>query len=139
MLNYPRVAIDFMNNDHAEFVALRKYLLDLLHTGADHAQVDAMLDSLLEHTRLHFAEEEKLMLSAQFQPYPMHKGEHDKVLNEMIARIEKWKIARDAKVSKTQTCIYLTRLLGRGTIKSVRCGKRAHYVLQDADRAIIKS
>ncbi len=97
MLNYPRVAIDFMNNDHAEFVALRKHLLDLLHTGAEHAQVDAMLDNLLEHTRLHFAEEEKLMLSVQFPPYPMHKGEHDKVLADMIARAEKWKVTRDAK------------------------------------------
>jgi hemerythrin len=95
MLNYPRVAIDFMNNDHAEFVALRKHLLDMLHMGTDHTQVDAMLDSLLEHTRLHFAEEEKLMLSVQFPPYPMHKGEHDKVLADMNTRIEAWKTARN--------------------------------------------
>ncbi|GAB5605047.1 bacteriohemerythrin [Sideroxyarcus sp. TK5] len=95
MLNYPRVAIDFMNNDHAEFVALRKHLLDLLHTGADHAQVDAMLDHLLEHTRLHFAEEEQLMLSVKFPPYPMHKGEHDKVLDDMAARVEAWRTARN--------------------------------------------
>ena len=97
MLNYPRVAIDFMNNDHAEFVALRKHLLDLLHSGADHAQVDAMLDGLLEHTRLHFAEEEQLMLSVKFPPYPMHKAEHDKVLEDMIARIENWKTSRHSK------------------------------------------
>jgi hemerythrin len=97
MLNYPRVAIDFMNNDHAEFVALRKHLLDLLHSGADHAQVDAMLDGLLEHTRLHFAEEEKLMLSVKFPPYPMHKAEHDKVLEDMSARIENWKTSRHNK------------------------------------------
>lgn len=97
MLNYPRVAIDFMNDDHAEFIALRKHLLDLLHSGTDHTQVDAMLKQLLEHTRRHFAEEEKLMLSVQFPPYPMHKGEHDKVLTDMITRIENWKIARDAK------------------------------------------
>lgn len=95
MLNYPRVAIDFMNNDHAEFVALRKHLLDLLHAGADHTQVDAMLDNLLEHTRLHFAEEEKEMLAVQFTPYPVHKGEHDKVLADMAARIEAWKSARN--------------------------------------------
>lgn len=97
MLNYPRVAIDFMNNDHAEFVALRKHLLDLLHSGADHAHVDAMLNNLLEHTRLHFAEEEQQMLAVKFPPYPMHKGEHDKVLADMIARIEKWKISRNTK------------------------------------------
>ncbi len=97
MLNYPRVAIDFMNNDHAEFVALRKHLLNLLHMGADHTQVDAMLENLLEHTRRHFAEEEQLMLSVKFPPYPMHKGEHDKVLTDMNSRIEKWKASRNTK------------------------------------------
>jgi hemerythrin len=95
MPNYPRVAIDFMNNDHAEFVALRKHLLDLLHSGADTEHVDAMLDKLLEHTRRHFSEEEKEMLAVHFTPYPVHKGEHDKVLTDMTARIEAWKSARN--------------------------------------------
>ena len=97
MSDSPQVALDFMNQDHAEFAALRNQLLGLLNAEPQVAKVDESLDRLLEHTRLHFAEEEQLMLSVKFPPYPMHKGEHDKVLDDMVARIEKWKIVRDAR------------------------------------------
>ncbi len=58
MLDYPQVALDFMNRDHAEFVALRDKLLDLLSVQIPEDKVDTLLDELLEHTRHHFAEEE---------------------------------------------------------------------------------
>jgi hemerythrin len=96
MLNYPQVALDFMNRDHAEFAALRDKLLGLLSAQAPDAVVDTLLDELLAHTRRHFTEEERLMQEAHFPPYPMHKGEHDSVLAEMSAQIERWKLERDA-------------------------------------------
>jgi hemerythrin len=96
MLNYPQVALDFMNRDHAEFVSLRDKLLGLLSAQAPDAVVDTLLDELLAHTRRHFAEEERLMQEANFPPYPVHKGEHDRVLDDMQARIGNWKQGRDA-------------------------------------------
>ncbi len=96
MLDYPQVALDFMNRDHAEFVALRDKLLGVLTAQPTAAEVDALLDELLEHTRHHFAEEERLMQEIQFQPFRMHKSEHDSVLTEMSAQIEGWKHGRDA-------------------------------------------
>ncbi len=95
MLNYPQVALDFMNRDHAEFVALRDQLLGLLSAKSPGARVDTLLSELLEHTRYHFAEEERLMRETGFPPYRMHKGEHDNVLTDMSARIERWKQGRD--------------------------------------------
>jgi len=96
MLNYPQVALDFLNRDHAEFVAMREKLLGQLSSQAPATEVDTLLDGLLEHTRRHFAEEERLMLETRFPPYAMHKGEHDHVLAEMSAHIERWKQERDA-------------------------------------------
>ncbi len=96
MLDYPKVALEFMNRDHAEFIALREKLLGLLSAPAPNAEVDTLLDELLEHTRHHFAEEEQLMLEAHFPPYPMHKGEHDRVLADMAAKVESWKQAHDS-------------------------------------------
>ncbi|MDD5057260.1 MAG: hemerythrin family protein [Sideroxydans sp.] len=96
MLDYPQVVLDFMNRDHAEFVALRGELLDLLTQNSPVAEVDTLLEKLLEHTRLHFAEEERLMLETQFPPYPVHKGEHEKVLANMADHFENWKAKRDA-------------------------------------------
>lgn len=97
LLSFRQVALDFMNRDHAEFSALRGQLLDLLAARTPGAQVNALLDELLEHTRRHFAEEERLMQETGFPPYPIHKSEHDRVLAEMSARIERWHQDRDAE------------------------------------------
>lgn len=96
MLDYPQVALDFMNRDHAEFLALRAQLLELLATTPPDARVDKLLAELLEHTRHHFAEEERLMQEVRFPPYAMHKGEHDSVLADMAAKVERWEQGHDA-------------------------------------------
>ncbi len=95
-MDYPQVELDFMNRDHAEFVELRETLLAVLAKQGSPAEVDALLDRLLAHTRDHFAEENRLMQEVRFPPYPMHKGEHDRVLADMEARISRWKQERDA-------------------------------------------
>lgn len=100
MVDYPQVALDFMNRDHAEFVALREKLLALLAQQAADAEVDALLEQLLHHTRHHFAEEQRLMQEAQFPPYPMHKMEHDRVLEDMQHRVAQWQQQRDAAALK---------------------------------------
>jgi hemerythrin len=97
MLDYPQVELDFMNHDHAEFVELREALLTALARKAGTAEVDALLDRLLEHTRSHFAEENRLMQETGFPPYPMHKGEHDRVLDDMETHVARWKVGRDKK------------------------------------------
>jgi len=55
---------------------------------------------LFEHTRRHFAEEERLMQETRFPPYPMHKSEHDQVLANMAAQIERWQYGRDAVATR---------------------------------------
>jgi len=96
MLDYPQVALDFMNRDHAEFVSLRAQLLELLAAMPPDARVDKLLVELLEHTRHHFAEEERLMKEVRFPPYAMHKGEHDNVLADMAVKVERWGQGHDA-------------------------------------------
>jgi hemerythrin len=95
MLDYPQLALDFMNRDHADFIAMRSRLLELIVERPQEAEVDTLLDELLDHTRHHFAEEERLMRDTRFPPYAMHKNEHDHVLAEMSAKIERWKQGRD--------------------------------------------
>lgn len=95
MLDYPQVELAFMNRDHAEFVALRDRLLALLSAQAPATEVDTLLDELLVHTRHHFAEENRLMQETGFPPYPMHKGEHDRMLDDMESLIARWKQERD--------------------------------------------
>lgn len=94
-LPFPVVAVDFMNRDHAAFADLHRRLLDLLDDGAPHASIDHALDDLLHHTRVHFAEEEKLMRDVGFHAYPVHRGEHERVLGEMAQQADAWRRDRD--------------------------------------------
>ncbi len=94
-MDYPQVEMEFMNRDHAEFVELREALLAKLAQQGSSIEVDALLDRLTEHTRHHFAEEERQMQETRFPPYAMHKGEHDRVLAEMDAHVARWKRDRD--------------------------------------------
>jgi hemerythrin len=97
MLNYPQVALEFMNRDHQEFVALREKLLALLQASPlDTARIDALLYELMDHTDHHFDEEEGRMLAAQFPPFSVHKGEHIRALAEIRGQVSAWEASRDA-------------------------------------------
>jgi hemerythrin len=93
----PQVALDFMNRDHAEFLVLRDSLLGRLSAQIPGEELSASLDELLEHTRHHFAAEERAMQETGFPPYLIHKSEHDRVLADMSAQIERWNHGRDSE------------------------------------------
>ncbi|MDH2917282.1 MAG: hypothetical protein PXX77_10465, partial [Gallionella sp.] len=67
-MEYPQVALEFMNRDHAEFVSLRDSLIALLREADTDTGVDVLLTELLTHTRHHFAEEERQMQATHFPP-----------------------------------------------------------------------
>lgn len=96
-LSFHPVALDFMNRDHAAFAEIHEALVDMLAKGVPYDRVDSALDELLRHTRAHFAAEERMMIETGFPAYPVHKGEHERVLAEMSEQIEHWTRGRDAK------------------------------------------
>jgi len=100
-MNYPQVALEFMNRDHAEFVTLLQKILDALpDDNASVVQLNDLLDELLAHTRRHFTEEEREMQATGFPPYPMHQGEHERVLGAMAAKISEWQSGHDKAALK---------------------------------------
>jgi hemerythrin len=83
----PQVALPFINDDHREEGRLLNELADAVkghRTGAVPVEtVLHRLEALFAHTQEHFAREEEAMREVGFPPYPVHKGEHDRVLEEM--------------------------------------------------------
>ncbi len=83
----PQVALPFMNEDHRKEAELLNLLADAARghrTGG--VPVETVLhryEDLFAHTQEHFAREEEAMRSTSFPPYAVHKGEHDRVLEEM--------------------------------------------------------
>jgi hemerythrin len=84
----PQVALPFINDDHREEARLLNTLAEALEAhrqGGPKATVETAFAALLTHTREHFGREEEAMRRAGFPPYPVHKEEHDRVLEEMEA------------------------------------------------------
>lgn len=96
----PLVAVDFMNRDHSEAAALLYALLDAivaLEAGENtQALINERLDQMFVHTKEHFAREEGEMLRVSFPPYSCHKGEHDRVLAELVDIHQQWSNTQDA-------------------------------------------
>jgi hemerythrin len=85
----PQVALPFINADHREEGRLLNELFEAVE-GHRHGKVQVetvlhRLDALLTHTQEHFGREEAAMQEARFPPFPVHKAEHDRVLEEMEA------------------------------------------------------
>ena len=96
----PRVALQFMNEDHLEEARLLNALGDAiaaLRTGqGTPAAVLDLFAAFDAHTREHFAREEAAMQQARFPPLPVHKAEHDMVLAEMAEEGRRFRERHDA-------------------------------------------
>lgn len=73
------LGVDEMDATHREFVAL----LDALNQS-DEAGYPFLFQKLVDHTRLHFAEEGRLMRLCRFPALGEHEGEHFRVLGELL-------------------------------------------------------
>ena len=83
----PHLAVQFMNEDHAEEARLVNAVSDQLAAlRAGRAAADAVkaaLESLYVHTREHFAREEAAMRDASFPAFSFHQAEHVRILGEL--------------------------------------------------------
>lgn len=95
----PKVALDFMNNDHEEATKLTNALLTLVgaaDNGENNPQgISDTLQELLDHCKEHFAREEAQMQQVDFPPYPVHQGEHQRVLDLMEEQLKNWQKNED--------------------------------------------
>jgi hemerythrin len=92
-LDIPPLPVEFMNEDHLHAARQLETMLAVLPIyGHSREPLVQACRVFLEHNRAHFAREEAAMLASGFPPYPVHKNEHERVLNwlaGLIAEIEK--------------------------------------------------
>lgn len=81
----PKLPIGFMNEDHRLELDLSEAVAAVALSG-DRAKIKEAVEALASHTRAHFAREEETMREVSFPAYPVHKGEHDRVLHELGER-----------------------------------------------------
>ncbi len=83
----PILAIPSMNDTHLE-ESLIINRLEVAVSNNDIDEVYLILRELLEHTGLHYSDEEGMMEETLFPEYKTHKKEHDRHLNELRSVIE---------------------------------------------------
>jgi hemerythrin len=104
--NIPLVAMDFMNDVHAEDVDIINELFDLVleyekdSTNSNKNLIDSKYQEWYNHTVEHFHGEEVMMQEKNFPPYLFHKGEHDKALEKMNEVFNNWKNINDIMILK---------------------------------------
>jgi len=92
----PMVVIPSMNDTHLE----EMLIINRLDAAARSNEVEAVpeiLQELIEHTRIHFSNEEKRMEEAKFPAFTEHKGEHDRHLHELNALTKYFDRHKDTK------------------------------------------
>ncbi|MBR9868852.1 MAG: hemerythrin family protein [Oceanospirillales bacterium] len=91
----PVVGLDFMNHDHAaaaEQINQLDQLIQQTHKGdrESQQQIEPLLKEIYAHSKNHFAHEEAEMVRVNFPAYECHKGEHERVLEELAQILLQW-------------------------------------------------
>lgn len=73
------LGLEEMDGTHREFAAL----VETMNQAGDD-QFIFLFQKLVEHTRLHFAEEGRLMRLGKFPALAEHEGEHARVLGDLL-------------------------------------------------------
>lgn len=95
----PQVALAFVNEDHRQMGEVINELMARIQSceqgGAGREEVAGQLQTLLAHTRAHFAREEEQMQAHRFINYAFHKNGHDSVVAEMQEELDVWRARGD--------------------------------------------
>ncbi len=92
----PMVAMPSMNDTHLEEILI----INRLENAARDNEIEAVreiLNELLEHTAMHFFDEEDMMEETLFPAFKMHKSEHDRHLHELRSVIKYFEEHNDTK------------------------------------------
>lgn len=95
----PLVAMPSMNDTHLEDIIIINRLSSAIDTQKSE-EVAKIFAELVEHTIAHFSGEEEMMREKMFPPYPVHKGEHDRALNELKSVTKHFYESKDLDFAK---------------------------------------
>lgn len=96
-----QVSFDEMNIVHHEEATLLNTLEELLvNTPNDSETIAMCMHEIIEHTRGHFGNEERLMKEVGFPAFNMHESEHIRVFNEIQRVFSQWLHTKDNNILK---------------------------------------
>jgi hemerythrin len=116
----PQVPLAFMNEDHAEEARLLNALADALSKlrAGEGTKEDVLgrWQALERHTREHFERENEAMRAVAFHAYPVHAGEHERVLAEMAGEAGAFAASGDAE----RLWVYVTQAVPAWFVRHIQ-------------------
>lgn len=91
------VGIQEIDEQHRVWIALINELYVALAQKDTHAKIGAVLNRLVDYTKIHFALEESLMRIFAYPGYEAHKRIHDALVRQVVEVVEKYQ-AGDGRI-----------------------------------------
>jgi len=84
------VKVQKFDDQHKKLVDLVNQLHDAMKAGEGNTMLGVVLQSLIAYTASHFADEEKMMQTHAYPEYAKHKGEHEKLVKQVLELQQKF-------------------------------------------------
>jgi hemerythrin len=78
------VGVALLDNDHKKLVGMLNQLFDAINSGQGKESLGNILDGLVDYTKIHFANEEKLFAQTGYPDSVAHKKEHDDLTLQVV-------------------------------------------------------
>lgn len=88
------VGVAEFNEQHKKLFGLINTLNDAMKAGKSKDALGDVLKGLIDYTATHFAAEEKMMLTHDYLQTQMHKGEHDKLVKQVLKLQDEFKAGK---------------------------------------------
>ncbi len=82
-----KVGVDAIDSDHQVLVSM---LNRLMRRSTDEADVDDIIDELIDYTQHHFAREEAIMEAYGYPDYERHCNLHQRLIDDVNQQAESW-------------------------------------------------
>lgn len=108
------VGVTRMDDHHKKLIELINLLFDAM-SGDATSTVDTVLSDLLDYTRYHFGEEEKLLAACGYPDLEAHQGIHRDMVKEVLDMRERY-MANPTSVPASEALDFLSKWLMRHII-----------------------
>ena len=95
----PKVVFDDMNSVHYEEADLVNTLLQRVENAEERSVTQAM-EALLDHMKLHFEYEEKMLQNRGFRMFDIHRHDHARITNETRMAYMNWRNFKEREALK---------------------------------------
>lgn len=78
------IGVKTIDDQHRTLIQLMVDLWDAIESGKGRSLISDVLQRLLDYTRTHFVDEERIMIQHNFPEFERHKTDHDRFVQEVM-------------------------------------------------------